>query len=194
MNGQEWNPWKLTAIGMVLVGATALVTGVVVARFTGGDRNLAATPASETPRPSTPTVAPAPARPTAPAAVAAAPPPGVRSAPRVAAGPTPSTVEACNRYAAEQTPSTSKTTEIVRDGAVGAVLGAAAGAATGAIAGGGKGAGTGAAIGGVLGAGGGSLYGLNENRKHDEQYRQAYAACMHSRGYTSSRGSLASRA
>ena len=35
-----------------------------------------------------------------------------------------------------------------------------------------------------MGAGGGTLYGLNENKKHDESYRNAYAACMHSRGYT----------
>jgi hypothetical protein len=32
-------------------------------------------------------------------------------------------------------------------------------------------------------AGGGTLYGLNENKKHDERYRDAYAACMQSRGY-----------
>jgi hypothetical protein len=31
---------------------------------------------------------------------------------------------------------------------------------------------------------GGTLYGVNENKKHDESYRNAYAACMHSRGYT----------
>ena len=36
-----------------------------------------------------------------------------------------------------------------------------------------------------MGAGGGTLYGLNENRKHDEQYRNAYARCMRSRGYSS---------
>ena len=29
---------------------------------------------------------------------------------------------------------------------------------------------------------------LNENRKHDERYRNAYAACMHSRGYTAKGG------
>jgi hypothetical protein len=39
-------------------------------------------------------------------------------------------------------------------------------------------------IAGAIGAGGGTLYGLNENKKHDESYRNAYAACMHSRGYT----------
>jgi len=65
------------------------------------------------------------------------------------------------------------------------VVGAAVGAAGGAIADGGKGAGKGAAIGGVVGAGGGTLYGLNENRKQDQQYRAAYASCMRSRGYTS---------
>jgi hypothetical protein len=32
-------------------------------------------------------------------------------------------------------------------------------------------------------ASGGTLYGLNENKKHDERYRDAYAACMQSRGY-----------
>src|SRR5437899_891254 len=57
------------------------------------------------------------------------------------------------------------------------------GAAGGAIAGGGKGAGKGAAIGSVVGAGGGTLYGLNESKKHDERYREAYAGCMRSRGY-----------
>jgi len=54
----------------------------------------------------------------------------------------------------------------------------------GAIADGGKGAGKGAAIGGVLGAGGGTLYGLNENKRHDERYREAYGNCMRSRGYS----------
>lgn len=42
----------------------------------------------------------------------------------------------------------------------------------------------GAAIGGILGVGGGALYGVNENRKNDEQYRTVYASCMRSRGYT----------
>ena len=73
--------------------------------------------------------------------------------------------------------------DTVKDGAVGALAGAALGAAGGAIAGGGSGAGKGAAIGGLVGAGGGTLYGLNENHKHDERYREAYTACMRSRGY-----------
>jgi hypothetical protein len=32
-------------------------------------------------------------------------------------------------------------------------------------------------------AGGGTLYGLAENRSHDDRYRAAYASCMRSRGY-----------
>lgn len=33
--------------------------------------------------------------------------------------------------------------------------------------------------------GGGTLYGLNATKKHDERYRTAYAACMQSRGHMS---------
>ena len=78
-----------------------------------------------------------------------------------------------------------KTAEVVKDAAIGALIGAGVGAAGGAAASGGKGAGKGAAIGGIVGAGGGTLYGLNENKKHDEAYRAAYARCMASRGYRS---------
>jgi outer membrane lipoprotein SlyB len=92
-------------------------------------------------------------------------------------------IAACNQSAATQSGQRDKTVDTVKDGAIGAVAGAALGAAGGAIAGGGRGAGTGAAIGGLVGAGGGTLYGLNENKKHDERYRDAYAACMRSRGY-----------
>ena len=59
----------------------------------------------------------------------------------------------------------SNTKEIVIDGAIGAAAGAA--------------------IGGILGAGGGALYGVNETRKNDTHYRDAYASCMRLRGYTS---------
>ena len=76
-----------------------------------------------------------------------------------------------------------KTLDTVKEGAIGALLGAAVGAAGGAIADGGKGAGKGAAIGGLVGGGAGALYGVNENRKHDAAYRDAYASCLRSRGY-----------
>ncbi len=92
-------------------------------------------------------------------------------------------IDACNRAAASAPSTKDKTVEVVKDGAVAALVGAAVGAAGGAIADGGKGAGKGAAIGGAVGAGAGTLYGLSENRKNDERYRAAYAACMRSRGF-----------
>ena len=164
----QWNPWKLTALGMALTIVTALVTGLVVAQWSGrpGDRNIAAPEPSKT--------VPAPVR----RSVAGAP------APSVAAAPTQATIDACHQYAAAQVGQRDKTVEVVKDGAIGAVAGAGIGAAGGAIAGGGRGAGTGAAIGGLVGAAGGSLYGLNDHQKHDQQYREAYAACMRSRGHT----------
>ncbi len=193
-----WNPWKLTAIGMGLVVATALVTGLVVANWTGTEaertRSATSAPAEVTQRaatsvpPQTSTVrpqraasatpVPTPRQSTAPAAPAAA------REPRTVAGvPTQAAVEACNRQATDEVGQRNKTGEVVKDALIGAVAGAAIGAAGGAIADGGKGAGKGAAIGGVVGAGAGSLYGLNENKKHDEGYREAYAACMRARGY-----------
>jgi hypothetical protein len=164
MTEQGWNPWKLTAIGMAVVVVTAVVTGLVVANWTGGerDRAVADKPVAAAP------MAPKPAR--------------VASA---TAAPSHSAIEACNRYAASEAGKKDKTTEVVKDAAIGAVLGAAVGAAGGAIADGGKGAGKGAAIGGMVGAGGGTLYGLNESKKNDERYRAAYASCMRSRGYAS---------
>ncbi len=162
------NPWKATAIAMALVIVTALITGVVIANWTGRSEleRKAETPTTE---------------PLKAAAVRMA------VAPQSSALATParSTVEACNRQATAHAGSQDKTTEVVKDAAIGAVLGAAVGAAGGAIADGGKGAGKGAAIGGLVGAGGGTLFGLNENRKHDEKYRDAYARCMRSRGYSS---------
>ena len=161
----KWNPWKATAIVLLLVLATALVTGIVVANWTGGERKTAEPP-KETPR----------------ALRTAAQPPAM-TAPARPAVPTQDVVDACNRYASAQVGERDKTTETVKDAAVGAVVGAAVGAAGGAIAGGGKGAGKGAGIGGVVGAGAGTLYGLNENKKHDENYRAAYGSCLRSRGY-----------
>ena len=183
MSEGNWNPWKLTAIGMALVMVTALVTGLVVANWTGTEHDKANAPA-----PTTTASAPAPAK---SAAKPVAKPAPVRTAKATApaatapAVPTQAAVDDCNRQAAAQAGSHNKTTEVVKDAAVGAVLGAAVGAAGGAIADGGKGAGKGAAIGGVVGAGGGTLYGLNENKKHDERMRAAYAACMRQKGYSS---------
>ena len=152
------NPWKLTAIGMALVAATALVTGIVMASRSKPDETAAASAVTNPAR----TVAQVTARPRVPDQVV---------------------VKACNDHAAMATGPRDKTVEVVKDGAVGALLGAAVGAAGGAIADGGKGAGKVAAIGGLVGAGAGSLYGVNDNRKHDAAYREAYSSCMRSRGY-----------
>ena len=156
MTSTGWNPWKMTAIGLGLVVAAALITGVVVANWSGHEGTQKVVTSA------------------APAAVVA-PPVGL---------PSQAVIDACNRQAAQAAPQ-SKTTVLVKDGAIGAVVGAAVGAAGGAIVDGGSGAGKGAVIGGVLGAGGGALYGVNENRKTDERYRAAYASCMRSRGYAS---------
>jgi hypothetical protein len=164
----------MAAIGILLVVVTAFVTTVVVTNLAGRPTESpaigSASPRSDAPGPPVPPPRAA-ATPATPAAAATAAPS------RVA-------IDACNRYAANRSSATDKTVEVVRDGAIGGAIGAAVGAASGAIAGGGDGAGKGAAIGGLVGVGGGVLYGLNENRKTDERYRQAYARCMRSRGYT----------
>ncbi len=165
MTIQSWNdPWKLTAVGMALVIATVIVTGLVVANR-GGARESDGKAVDVSPGRATPRAATSPAAPTAP---------GV---------PTQSAIDACNQSAGAQAGSRENTKDTVIAGAIGAVAGAAVGAAGGAVVAGGSGAGKGAVIGGLVGAGGGTLYGLNENKKHDESYRNAYAACMRSRGY-----------
>ena len=161
MIDESWkNPWKLTAIGMGLVIASVLVTGLVVANWTGGesDKKASVVTSGRTATPSTSAAAPA--------------------------VPTQSAIAACNQSAAAQAGQRDKTRDTLIAGAIGAVGGAAVGAAGGAVIDGGSGAGKGAIIGGLVGAGGGTLYGLNENKKHDESYRNSYAACMHARGYT----------
>jgi hypothetical protein len=170
MNNGWNNPWKLTSIGLCLVAATALATGLVVANWSGKESDKAAAVDAGSGRAATRVAS-------SQAPVAA---PGVPTQ----SVPTQSAIDACNQYAATQAGQRDKTVDTVKDAGIGAIAGAALGAAGGAIAGGGKGAGKGAAIGGLVGAGGGTLYGLNENQKHDERYRAAYGACMHSRGYT----------
>jgi hypothetical protein len=175
MAGGNWNnPWKLTTIALALVGATALATGLVVANWTGKASDKQATVADKQPAVGT---APGSAAPR----VASSQAPAAAPAPAV---PTQTAIAACNQAAATQSGQRNKTVDTVKDAGIGAIAGAAVGAAGGAIAGGGKGAGTGAAIGGLVGAGGGTLYGLNENQKHDQRYRDAYASCMRARGYT----------
>jgi hypothetical protein len=166
MTHDSWkNPWKLTTIGMALVVATALATGLVVANWSGGQSDKKAIDVA--PGRAAPRVAVSPAAPTA------------------AVVPTQTAINTCNQSAAAQAGQRENTKDTVIAGAIGAVAGAAVGAAGGGVVDGGSGAGKGAVIGALVGAGGGTLYGLNENGKHDDRYRNAYAACMHARGYTS---------
>ena len=188
MLNDSWkNPWKLTSIGLGLIIATAAVTGLVVANRTGKDSDKKEEAQVSAGR-ATSRVAGSPAAPAAPttptAPVGQAAPTASPAAPAAPAVPTRTAIEACNQHAATQAGQRNKTVDTVKDAGIGAVAGAVVGAAGGAIAGGGRGAGTGAAIGGLVGAGGGTLYGLNENKQHDEHYREAYAACMRGRGYT----------
>ena len=187
MNDNNWNPWKLTAIGLALVMVTAVVTGMVVANWTGTPSSQQAADSKPATPIATSKSAPQPSALPRTAAVTNAPqapaPTAVAPAPAHPAVPSEAAIDACNRAAASAPSTKDKTVEVVKDGAVAALVGAAVGAAGGAIADGGKGAGKGAAIGGVVGAGAGTLYGLNENRKNDERYRAAYAACMRSRGF-----------
>jgi len=174
----DWNPWKMTAIGMVLVIVTAVITGLVVASWNSGDKSQgsqASQVSAPAPAVSAPAPAPAPVRPAAAPRVAANPAPPAKT-------PTAADVDACNSYAKAQVGD--KTVETVKDALIGAAAGAGLGAAGGAIAGGGKGAGKGAGIGGVVGAAAGTLYGLNEGKSHDTRYVEAYRGCMKGRGYT----------
>ncbi|WP_337288559.1 hypothetical protein [Candidatus Methylomirabilis sp.] len=161
MSDQRWNPWKLTTIGIAVVFATALITGLVVANWVGNQQTK---PVAETPR----------------GRVSRAVSP--RMTPSPAARPSGSAVAACNQYASSM--AGDRTTEVLKDALVGGALGAGVGAAGGAIAGGGKGAGKGAGIGGLVGATAGTLYGLSEARQADARYVAAYRGCMRSRGYS----------
>ena len=180
------NQWKMATIGLLIVGATVLITSLVIGRDTKvvppeeivQNQETKAKVAEKEPAP----------EPKATVKVASAPPPKPAPAPKPAySAPQPthppqSIIQACNTYAAEQVDS--KTMEVVKDAGIGALGGAALGAAVGAIAGGGKGAAKGAGIGAIGGGVGGTLYGLNENRTQDARYQEAYSSCMRTKGYS----------
>ena len=175
------NIWKMTSIGLVIAAIVAVVTGIVVANRTSStDPKMVAPSAS----PSTdPKVAQAPT--TQPAPPAAAP---STAAPAHKGVPPQTVVAECNRVAGDMGgPERARNDKILnaaKDAGIGALGGAAVGALGGGIASGGKGAGKGALIGGGVGAGAGTLYGIYDNKKHDERYRSAYIGCMKAKGYT----------
>ncbi len=57
MTEQTWNPWKMISIGMVLVIATALVTGLVVAGWNGAEKAQTASSSSSRHAAAAPTAA-----------------------------------------------------------------------------------------------------------------------------------------
>ncbi len=190
----SWTPWKLATFGILIVLATALVTGVVVANYTG---KQSIPPASDTGpnvaaiAPQAPSIGAAPLPPSTsgdqppnpPQNVAPNPPQSAPESARpsgAAARPSRHDIKACNRYADS---ARNHTGETLKDALFGGALGAGLGAAGGAIAGGGGGAGKGAGIGGLVGAAGGTLYGLNQANQADERAAAAYRACMRRRGY-----------
>jgi hypothetical protein len=180
------NVWKMTSIGLVIAAIVAVVTGIVVAnRMSSTDSKLAAPSAS--PQTMTdPRVAQAPTA-QAPAAQPSSPAPAAPSTTSKGVPPQ-SVVAECNRVAGDMGgPERDRNDKIVnaaKDAGIGALGGAAVGALGGGIASGGKGAGKGALIGGGVGAGAGTLYGIYDNKKHDERYRSAYIGCMKAKGYT----------
>jgi len=166
----SFNPWKWTTLGIMVILATALITGVVVAKYAGKadtpeSQQLAAVP------PPAPGVA----------VQQAAPPPPHKVVERHAsAKPSSAVIDECNRVASS---TRDKTRETIKDALIGGAAGAGLGAAGGAIANGGNGAGKGAGIGGLVGAAAGTLYGLNENNQSDVHVAQAYRDCMRQHGY-----------
>jgi hypothetical protein len=177
------NQWKLATIGLIIVGATILITSLVIGR---GTEVVPPEEIVQSKKTSIQVTKEKPVtKPKAVVQVATAPPTPkpVYSPQQQPTHPPQSIVQACNTYAADQV--NSKTEEVVKDALIGAAIGAAVGAAGGAIAGGGKGAGKGAGIGAIAGGAGGTLYGLNENRSNDARYQEAYSSCMRSKGYYS---------
>jgi hypothetical protein len=180
------NMWKMTSIGLVIAAIVAVVTGIVVANRTSNTDSKVVAPSASPSTMDNPTVAQAPTTP-APAAQPATPAPST-AAPANKGVPPQSVVAECNRVAGDMSgPERARNEKVVnaaKDAGIGALGGAAVGALGGGIAGGGKGAGKGALIGGGVGAGAGTLYGIYDNKKHDERYRSAYIGCMKSKGYT----------
>jgi len=173
------NIWKMTSIGLVIAAIVAVVTGIVVANRTGTQTKVVAPSTSPVMTPPSASVAQAP--------TTSAPAPST-AAPASKGVPPQSVIAECNRVADDMSgPERTRNEKVVnaaKDAGIGALGGAAVGALGGGIAGGGKGAGKGALIGGGVGAGAGTLYGIYDNKKHDERYRSAYIGCMKSKGYT----------
>lgn len=149
------NPWKLATIGLALVGATALGTGLTTAYLVRAPAPAEAQEPPVGPRTSAAPrslVAPPPVtRPVIPAVGPATP---TRVTPVSTTAPVPPDCDTGGERAMR----------IAKPGLIGGLLGAGLGAAGGAIADGGKAAGKGALIGGIAGAAVGGGYGAYKTR------------------------------
>jgi hypothetical protein len=154
------NPWKFATIGLLLIGVTALSTGVTTAYFMRPSPvpPVAAAPASLEAAPLSPAPAPAVRYVSAPAAPVAPRPVAVAAAPRVVR-------TAAVPVAADCATTGDRVWRIAKPGAIGGLLGAGLGAAGGAIADGGNAAGKGALIGGLAGALLGGGYGAYKTKQ-----------------------------
>ena len=119
MSNERWNPWKVTAIGMAVVFATALITGLVIANWAGNQKEKPITKAPSA------------------------------SVPYAAARPSPADIEACNQYARSVVTdrTTEVVKDALIGGALGAGVGAAGGAIAGGGKGAGTGAAVGGLVG-----------------------------------------------
>jgi hypothetical protein len=114
-----WNPWSVTAVGLVFVMATAVVTGLVVANWPGPSQEpepMRQAPAATRPRPPTRSVSVKP--------VAA---PIARRVPVAIAVPTEEAVQACNRRATDEAGDPDRTEQVVKDAESGRVAPAGGG-------------------------------------------------------------------
>ena len=120
----DWKPWKMTTFGLLLVGATALVTTLVMGYRADRENDKQSRAASR-----------------------------VNASVRKTSVPSQIEVEACQAYAQQRTGD--KTTDRVKE----------------------------VAIGGVVGATAGTSYNLNDTTRHDAQYQTAYRSCLRQKGY-----------
>jgi hypothetical protein len=102
-----WNPWSVAALGLIFIMATALVTGLVVANWSGSSQELESrkqTPAAFRSWQSTRAVSVRPAA--APIA---------RSVPVAVAVPTAEAVQDCNRRASDEAGDQDRREEVVKN-------------------------------------------------------------------------------
>ena len=111
-----WNAWSIAALGLVFVMATALITGLVIANWSGSSpepepRKLTPTAASRS-WPSTRTVSVKPAA-----------APMARRAPVAVATPTAEAVQDCNRRAGDEAGDQDRTEDVTNNVASGGAAG-----------------------------------------------------------------------